>query len=264
MTAAHVLEPLTGAGLPASGRDDDRPGRSARLRAVPPAPAAPPATPAVWWARIARRCADPVEHSLVAVNSDRFPDGTPVDLAALGAHDRRPAGWLVDLRYRAADGAVVRVDVAPAVAEPGVPLWFAVVHHACDPVPAASLLAFAGEHCRPGALVHPQDVTAHGARLQDHVGEIRWQLRSGLVESVVVERDWRRRGIGRLLTTAAEALRMLRGWPPLVADGRLTDDAAAWLATSPAYWRPRLAPRTHRLPPEADPLTVTGVARLLA
>lgn len=260
MTAAHLLEPLTGTGFPERVPPDG----SSRLHAVPPAPSAPPETPAVWWARIARRCADPVEHSLVAVNSDRFPDGTPVDLAALGAHDRRPSGWLVDLRYRAADGAVVRIDVAMSVAEPGVPLWFTVVHHAGDPVPAASLLAFAGEHCPPGALVQPQDVPGHGARLQDRVGELRWQLRSGLVESVSVEHDWRRRGIGRVLATVAEALRVLRGWPPLVADGRLTDDAAAWLATSPAYWRARLSPRTHHLPAEADPLTVTGVARLLA
>ena len=63
---------------------------------------------------------------------------------------------------------------------------------------------------------------------------------------------------------AAEGLRLVRGWAPVHADGRLTDTAAVWLATAPPCWAARLASRTHRLPAEREPGTATGVARLLA
>ena len=93
---------------------------------------------------------------------------------------------------------------------------------------------------------------------------MRWWVRSGLVETVRVAERARGRGIGRALVTAAEGLRLVRGWAPLHADGRLTDAAAAWLATAPPWWAPRLARRTHCLPPEPEEETSAGVTRLLA
>src|SRR3954453_3382477 len=98
---------------------------TAAIALVPRHPAPEPT--GVWWARITRRGTAPVEHSLVAVHSDRFPAGTPVDLSALNARGRRPTGWLGDTRYRPADGAVVRIDVADSVC--AQPVWFSEAHH---------------------------------------------------------------------------------------------------------------------------------------
>jgi GNAT superfamily N-acetyltransferase len=183
---------------------------TAAIALAPPVPAPCPDQAGVWWARITRRSTDPVEHSLVAVNSDRFPAGTPVDLSALDARGRRPAGWLVDLRYRTRDGAVVRIDVADTVADPGLPIWFTETHHGGAAIPAVTLTASTGGVVAPGALVPPQ----HGGAGR-HLGSLRWQLRSGLVDTLTVSPAQRGRGIGRLLTVAADALCTLRGWPAL-------------------------------------------------
>jgi len=51
--------------------------------------------------------------------SERFADGTPVDMTAIESRGRRPLGWLVDVRYRASDGAVRQLPITSkrAVAE---------------------------------------------------------------------------------------------------------------------------------------------------
>ncbi|MGY1740373.1 MULTISPECIES: hypothetical protein [unclassified Blastococcus] len=224
-------------------------------------PAAPPAS--VWWARVAEHGPASREHSLVAVNSERFADGTPVDLTALESRGRRPAGWLVDVRYRTTDGAVVRIDASETLAELCPPLWFVELHHATSNIPASSLLAFTGGAFRPGVVVTPREVAAAGVRMADRIGEVRWYNRSGIVDAVSVEPALRRRGVGTVLVTAAEALRVLRGWAPLRSDGRLTDAGAAWLDAAPPAWRPRLADRVEVLPDEDTDDAPTGVARLL-
>jgi hypothetical protein len=240
-----------------------------RLRAVPPLSAPPlpvpaPETTSLWWARLLRRNPGrPLEYSLVAVNSDRFPDGTPVDMTAVDARGRRPAGWQVDVRHRAADGRVVRIEVAEEVADRCPPMWFAEVHHASSPVPCTSLLAFRGTAFRPGAVVAPHELAAAGVAPTDRIAEVRWWTRSGLVDTVTVSPVYRQRGVARTLVTAAEGLRFLRGWAPLRSDGRLTDAGAEWLRTAPPAWRPRLTERTEVLPdPDVDE-GPTGVARLL-
>lgn len=255
MSAAVALHDHDGA--PARRPPEPRtPGRPSRSPA--------PGTATLWWARLAHRGrGGPAEHSLVLVNSDRFPDGTPVDLSAQDARGRRPAGWLVDVRYRACDGQVLRVDVAEAVAAPTVPLWFAEIGHATSGVPTVSLVAFAGDAYPAGTLVGPHDVARRGLRMSDRVGEIRWWTRSGVVETVAVEPAFRRQGIGRVLATAAEGLRTVRGWAPLTTDGRLTDAGATWLDRAPAAWAPRLTERSAHLPPDEEPEGPTGVARLL-
>lgn len=176
-------------------------------------PVAPPEpSGGIWWARITRRFAGPAEHSLVSVRSNRFPAGTPVDLAALDARGRRPTGWLVDLRYRACDGAVVRVDVAPELADLPRTLWFTEHHHAGAAIPAVTLTARAGGGAPAGALLPPRadDGTV--------LGSVRWQLRSGLVEDVDVRPGFRGGGTDRALTAVAAALTTLRGWPALGGD----------------------------------------------
>jgi GNAT superfamily N-acetyltransferase len=243
--------------------EDERysPARRALRQVARPAAAT---TDAVWFARLAHRPAGGApEHSVVVVNSDRFPTGTPVDLSSQDSRGRRPAGWLVDVRYRACDGHVRRIEVSEAVATPAPPLWFAEICHATSNVPTVSLLAFAGTAHPEGALVGPHDVARKGLRMSDRVGEIRWWTRSGVVESVLVEPVFRRQGIGRVLATAAEGLRLVRGWAPLTTDGRLTDSGAAWLEGAPSYWRPRLTERSAHLPPGDEPEGPTGVARLL-
>ncbi len=240
-----------------------------RLRAVPPLTAQPlpvpaPETTSLWWARLLRRNPGrPLEYSLVAVNSDRFPDGTPVDMTAVDARGRRPAGWQVDVRHRAADGRVVRIEVADEVADRCPPMWFAEVHHASSPVPCTSLLAFRGSAFRPGALVGPHELAAAGVAPTDRIAEVRWWTRSGLVDTVNVSPVYRQRGVARTLVTAAEGLRFLRGWAPLRSDGRLTDAGAEWLRSAPPAWRPRLTERTEVLPDADVDEGPTGVARLL-
>jgi GNAT superfamily N-acetyltransferase len=224
----------------------------------------PPETASVWWARIADAGQGSREHSLVAVNSERFADGTPVDMTAIESRGRRPSGWQVDVRYRATDGAVLRIDTAESVSGSCPPLWFAELHHATSNIPASSLLAFPGPAFRPGVVVTPREVAAAGVGMADRVGEVRWYNRSGIVDAVTVDPAVRRRGVGTVLVTAAEALRVLRGWAPLRSDGRLTDAGAAWLESAPAAWRPRLADRVEALPDEdAEDAGPTGVARLL-
>lgn len=275
--------------MDAAAARDNGDGRQARptgeraggsVRRAPQRPATPPPaattteteTETVWVARLAHGRHAPhgrarhqrgrTEHSLVLVNSDRFPHGTPVDLAALDARGKRPAGWLVDVRYRACDGTVLRAEVSRASTGPGGPLWFAEIAHATSEVPSSSLLAFAGAAYPPGTLVGPHEVARRGLRMNDRVGELRWWTRSGVVDTVQVEPAFRRHGIGRVLVVVAEGLCAVRGWAPLTGDGRVTDSGADWLAGAPAYWRPRLAERTTRLPDdERDGLS--GVARLL-
>lgn len=236
-----------------------RPAGRPHLVAVP----TPPATASVWWARMADGGPASREHSLVAVNSERFADGTPVDMTAIESRGRRPSGWLVDVRYRATDGTVLRIDTAESVSELCPPLWFAELHHATSNIPATSLLAFTGTAFRPGVVVTPREVAAAGVRMADRIGEVRWYNRSGIVDAVTVEASVRRRGVGSVLVTAAEALRVLRGWAPLRSDGRLTDAGAAWLDAAPPAWRSRLAPRVEALPDEDVEEAPTGVARLL-
>lgn len=233
------------------------------LRAVPPLPEPAPETTALWWARLLRRGPGPVEYSLVAVNSDRFPDGTPVDMTAVDARGRRPAGWQVDVRHRASDNRVVRIDVAEELSDTCPPMWFAELTHASSAVPAASLLAFRGNAFRPGTVVRPHEAAAAGVRMTDRIAEVRWWIRSGLVDDVTVEPVYRGRGVARTLVTAAEGLRFLRGWAPLRSDGRLTDAGAAWLESAPPAWQPRLAARSEVLPDADVEEELTGVARLL-
>ncbi|HYO35529.1 MAG TPA: hypothetical protein VER97_05605 [Geodermatophilus sp.] len=252
--AAHgALTPTTAIPTPATPH----------LRAVPPLVEPAPGTTTLWWARLLRRGPGPTEYSLVAVNSDRFPDGTPVDMTAVDARGRRPAGWQVDVRYRAADGRAVRIEVAGELSDRCPPLWFAEVHHASSPLPCTSLLAFRGSAFRPGALVGPHELAAAGVAPTDRIAEVRWWTRSGLVDTVAVEPVYRGRGVARTLVTAAEGLRFLHGWAPLRSDGRLTDAGDAWLATAPPAWRPRLAQRTEVLPDADATEEQTGVARLL-
>ncbi|MGY1594539.1 hypothetical protein ACI79D_21395 [Geodermatophilus sp. SYSU D00708] len=259
MTAAVVL--AGGTAHPVRGAQQAAQATLVAVRRASRDTAAAPAS--VWWARLAERGLASTEHALVAVRSERFPDGTPVDLTALHSRGRRSAGWLVDLRHRVGDGAVVRVELGEPLAGLCPPLWFAEVHHAPGGMPAVSLLAFRGGGFRPGSLVGPHQVAARALRMTDRVGEVRWWTRSGVVDTVTVAPDVRRRGVGQALVTVAEALRVLRGWAPLRSDGRLTDAGAAWLDAAPAHWAPRLGPRTERLPDEVDPDRPTGVARLL-
>ena len=203
---------------PAARPDDDRDALPLRaeLRPVTGLPDDDLATAPVWWARLAHRDDGPAEHSLVAVGSGRFRHGAAVDLTAVNPRGRRPTGWLVDVRYRAADARIVRLEVSPGVARPGLPLWFAEIAHATSDVPSASLVAFADDTFPPGTLVTPSEVIASGLTMADNVGELRWWTRSGLVEALAVAHDLHGRGIDRVLAGLAGGIAMLRNWPRLV------------------------------------------------
>lgn len=246
-------------------RDAER--RSGRSGGRPPGPGRGTAGDAgattLWWALITRSGGRNCERSLVAVNSDEFPDGTAVDVTGRASADR-PAGWVVDVRYRGTDGTPLEVAVAGSVGGSDLPLWFVARDDGSGLLPATSLLAFHGGGFAPGQVVAPPEAAARGLGRQHSVGEIRWNPRSGVVDTVVVDEAARGRGVGRHLVTAAEGLRTLRGWPPLRSDGRLTEVGAHWLAGCPAWWRTRLAARTERLPASTPSTELRGVTRLLA
>jgi hypothetical protein len=203
---------------PAARPDDADPARPLRrgLRSVAGLPDL--ATAPVWWARLRHRDVDPEEHSLVAVGSGRFHHGRAVDLTGVDPRGSRPTGWLIDVRYRARDGRIVRLEASPGIADPGLPLWFAEISHATSDIPSASLVAFDGDAFPAGSLVTPSEVTARGLSMDDNVGELRWWLRSGLIETVAVAPEVAGRGVGRLLTGLAGGIAMLRNWAPLVSE----------------------------------------------
>jgi hypothetical protein len=173
-------------------------------------------TAPVWWARLRHRDALPEEHSLVAVGSGRFPHGNAVDLRSVDPRGGRPTGWLVDVRYRAADGAIVRLAASPGLADPGLRLWLAEISHASSNIPSASLVAFRGGAFPAGSLVTPSEVSARGLAMADNAGELRWWTRSGLVDTLTVAPDVAGRGVARLLTALAGGIAMLRNWPPVI------------------------------------------------
>jgi hypothetical protein len=207
---------------PAARSDDHSAEESGRLqrglRSVTGLPDGDLSTAPVWWARLAHRDTQPVEHSLVAVGSGRFPHGSAVDLTNVDPRGGRPTGWLLDVRYRAADGGIVRLTASPGLADPGLPLWFAEIAHATSDIPSASLVAFHGDAFPAGTLVTPPDVTARGLTMAENVGELRWWTRSGLIESLTVAPDVAGRGVARLLTGLAGGIAMQRNWAPLVAE----------------------------------------------
>jgi hypothetical protein len=194
---------------------DARPYRRG-LRSVTALPDGDLATAPVWWARLRHRDVTPGEHSLVAVGSSRFPHGSAVDLSSVDPRGTRPTGWLLDVRYRAADGRIVRLEASSGLADPGLPLWFAEISHATSDIPSASLVAFQGNAFPAGTLVTPSEVTARGLTMTGNVGEVRWWTRSGLIETVTVGPQLAGRGVGRLLTGLAGGIAMLRNWAPLV------------------------------------------------
>jgi hypothetical protein len=204
---------------PAVRPDDDAPRPHRRgLRSVTGQPDDLLAMAPVWWARLRHRDVEPEEHSLVAVGSGRFAHGRAVDLTAVDPRGSRPTGWLIDVRYRASDGRIVRLEASPGLADPGLPLWFAEISHAVSDIPSTSLVAFQGDAFPAGTLVTPPDVTARGLAVTDNVGELRWWTRSGLMETLTVAPEVAGRGVGTLLTGLAGGIAMLRNWAPLVAE----------------------------------------------
>ena len=172
----------------------------------------------VWWARLRHRDVEPEEHSLVAVGSGRFAHGRAVDLTGVDPRGSRPTGGLVDVRYRACDGRIVRLEASPGLADPGLPLWFAEISHAVSDIPSTSLVAFRGDAFPTGSLVTPPEVTGRGLAVTENVAELRWWTRSGLIESVTVAPEVAGRGVGALLTGLAGGIAMLRNWAPLVSE----------------------------------------------
>ncbi len=204
---------------PAARDHDDAPRPQRRsLRSVTGSPDDVLGLAPVWWARLRHRDADPEEHSLVAVGSGRFAHGRAVDLTGVDPRGSRPTGWLVDVRYRATDGRIVRLEASPGLADPGLPLWFAEISHAVSDIASTSLVAFQGDTFTAGTLVTPPEVTARGLAVTDNVAELRWWTRSGLIETVTVTPEVAGRGVGTLLAGLAGGIAMLRNWAPLVSE----------------------------------------------
>lgn len=124
-------------------------------------------------------------------------------LAPIAAPDESPGAPWARLRRRAAGAGVAALPVS---------LWFTETYHAGALIPSVTLAAHTGGGVSAGALLPPQG--ARGTR----VGAIRWQLRSGLVESVEVAAEFYGQEAGRVLAAAARALTGRRSWPALHGD----------------------------------------------
>ncbi len=122
--------------------------------------------------------------------------------------------------HRSDEPSAPRRALHPVTDLPGgdlsaAPVWWARLAHRGTCRVEHSLVAVGSGRFPAGTLVTPGVVAARGLAMADHVGELRWWTRSGLVEDVRVLPELAGRGMGRLLAGLAGGLAVLRGWPPL-------------------------------------------------
>jgi GNAT superfamily N-acetyltransferase len=148
------------------------------------------------------------------------------------------------------DALIVGTRCAPDLP----PLWFGEVVETAASPPATNLLAFAGPHVSPGALLDVSALRGVGVKSEDQVGAVRWYPATGEVDQIYVQPAWRRRRIANALIAAAAALSYAREWPRLWSDGQRTELGEQLRNNS--SWRGRTADLTHLAPAMTPPQTV--------
>lgn len=195
-----------------------------------------------WW--FARVRGDGDQSRLIAVQSDAHPDGTYVDLDAAQAADGLAGSiCIVDLDDGQPRALVLNESVAPNAPS----LWFAELRESSARPPATNLLAFSGHGQPAGRLLDDADLSNVTAGSDDQLGAVRWYPVSGVVNQIYVAPQWRRRGIGTALLTAAGVLSVARDWPRLWGQGQRT--ALGEEFRNNANWRHRAEDLTHIAPP---------------
>ncbi|MDT4969951.1 MAG: hypothetical protein QOG22_94 [Pseudonocardiales bacterium] len=195
-----------------------------------------------WW--FARVSGDGDHARLIAVQSDAHPDGTQVDLDAAEAAGG-VAGSICTVELD--DGKVRALVLAESVAPNAPPLWFAEIRESSARPPATNLLAFSGHDQPAGCLLDDADLSNVNLGADDQLGAVRWYPVSGIVNQVYVAPEWRRRGIGTALITAAGVLSVARDWSRLWGQGQRT--ALGEEFRNNANWWHRAEDLTHLAPP---------------
>jgi hypothetical protein len=212
---------------------------------VPADHIAHPPTGGRWWCCSVRGLGGEPDR-VVAVQSDRYPDGSRVELNADAAAVQigRDASCTARLDP---DGAVLAVDVEPAFAPKAPPIWFAEQRQSNAEPPAVLLMAFTGAGVERGRLLDEAAVSNVAVRSDDQLGAVRWYPATGEVDQIYVQPQWRRRNVATCLLAAGSLLSVARGWPRFWADGQRTQ-LGEELRNGRA-WSGRAADLTHLHPP---------------
>src|SRR3954447_1596060 len=89
------------------------------------------------------RAADGTTHQVVVVESDRYPDGTVVELGADAAAVQIGDRALCTITYGAA-GRVTDIRIPARVAPKAPPMWYAELREPAAQPPAVTLVVFTG------------------------------------------------------------------------------------------------------------------------
>jgi GNAT superfamily N-acetyltransferase len=197
------------------------------------------------WACLIR-AADGTPHQFVVVESDRYPDGTVVELGADAAAVQIGERALCTITYGAA-GRVTGVGVAERVAPKAPPVWYAESREPAAQPPAVTLVAFTGHGQPANSLIDEADLSNLAVESRDQVAALRWWPATGGVDQVYVQPDWRRRGIGRALLAAGGCLSWARDWPRFWGDGERTALGESLRVAGP--WQHRWEELTNLAPP---------------
>lgn len=194
----------------------------------------------------ATRAADGTTHQVVVVESDRYPDGTRVELGAEAAAVQIGDRALCTVTF-AAEERVTGLAVAQRIAPDAPPIWFAEVREAAARPPAVTLLAFTGHGQPAGTLVDEADASNLAVASGDQLGAVRWWPGTGEIDQVYVQPAWRRRRLGTVLLAAAGCLSWARDWPRVWGDGQRT--ALGEELRAATSWQHRWAELTNLAPP---------------
>jgi GNAT superfamily N-acetyltransferase len=184
------------------------------------------------------------------VQSDRYPDGTRVELSEDEAIEQIGADAVSYARYDD-EQQVVRLEVTTRGAPKAPPMWFVEVRESTARPPAINLMAFTGHGVEPGTLVAHTDVTSTGVTTADQLGAIRWYPATGEIDQIYVTPSWRRRSIGTVLVIVGTTLSVARDWPRFWTDGQRTELGERMRAAS--EWGHRAAELTNIAPPMTPP-----------
>jgi hypothetical protein len=213
---------------------------------------------AVWASRTHLPSApDGSARFLVATHADsRHADGDVVDTPTDQDPDQDPAqdpaqdpssGMLAWCTVVAGHVRVDRILPGPLGRQlfgAAPPLRYVVIGEPAASPPAVTLIAFHDPE-RDGLVTGPEQAGADGLELLHRAAAIRWLPGSGVAHQIYVSGpddpagDWRRRKVGLKLGSAAEALRVAHGWPPLHDSGQHTQTGRAMAASFAPRWPAR-------------------------